>query len=357
MWSRRISVPGVVGSAAFATAAAQRLASGQCDGLDKEEMVEDKNFGMLNEPLARVIKAPGPLDRWHDDVKRLTAIHTYQGMKIEVQKPITPNFALTHRLQMGGSPYGAQGPPQHYQFGCQVFNEKCVAVSQLDIQGTSESQIIIPQQPGSPYGGKVIVVMVAEGKNDMIWGDLDAGGDTWNSQFRVGHNFQGIPGAILGASYTQSITPSFAMGGEAQLFVKDMNTAGTLTGKYDTPKYSGTLTLVQGPPASQDTQPTVLTAGYHRKVTDNRVNVGTELVMNFPTMETQATLGLEFQLKQSKISTSIDTSGKICSHVEAKGAQQGPAFTFSAEVHYGAAVDQQGEAHDSWKVGYGLHIG
>lgn len=260
---------------------------------------------------------------------------------------------------MGGSPYGPHAAPQHYQFGCQVFNETCVAVSQLDQQGT-QSQLIFPHQPGSLCGGKVIVVMDAEGKNDMIWGDVDSGGETWNSQFRLGHNFQGIPGVVVGTSYSQAITPFLSMAGEGQVFTKQMTTSGTLTGKYNTPKYAGTLTLMQPPPA-QEGQATVITAGYLRKVTENRVNVGTELVMNVPTMDTQAVLGIEFQLKQSKISTSIDTSGKICSCLEAKGSQLGsspvPAFSLSAEVHYGGAQDQQGQPQDSWKVGYGLHIG
>jgi hypothetical protein len=87
-------------------------------------------------------------------------------------------------------------------------------------------------------------------------------------------------------------------------------------------------------------------AMYMRKVNPNRVNLSTEIMMDNEGNNTVA-VGAEYQLKQSKISFSVDSTLVIKSTVESN-LSPGVQFQLSAEM---------AQAKEHYRFGYGLIMG
>ena len=76
-------------------------------------------------------KNPGPFERLHDDCRRVVHCNTFEGVKFDVSKPLTPTFAVNHNFWLGGSHYPSAN--QHYKFGATLGdNERvCFASDRL----------------------------------------------------------------------------------------------------------------------------------------------------------------------------------------------------------------------------------
>ena len=100
-------------------------------------------------------------------------------------------------------------------------------------------------------------------------------------------------------------------------------------------------------------------AYYHRKVSPGRVNLGAELTVFPKNLESTVAFGAEFNLKQSKLTTSVDGTGKVCSVLEAT-VGTGAKLTLTAEVNLNAKDPMAGPSAkpvDQYRFGYGLALG
>jgi len=84
---------------------------------------------------------------------------------------------------------------------------------------------------------------------------------------------------------------------------------------------------------------------YHRRVNPNRVHLTSELVVD-ESNNTQATIGAEYILKQSKVQMSIDNSLLLKSTLESQ-VLPGISMQFSAEM---------AQAKDHYRFGYSIAI-
>ena len=88
------------------------------------------------------------------------------------------------------------------------------------------------------------------------------------------------------------------------------------------------------------------------------MNLGAELTVLPKNMESNVSFGAEFNLKQSKLTTSVDGSGKVNSVLEA--SVMGAKLTLTAEVNVGAKDPMAGPSAkpvDQYRFGYGLALG
>jgi len=304
------------------------------------------------------IGTPPQFEHWTGAVSGLTNVPTFSGMKTDLTKQITPNFAVVHRMHMGGGPQ--QGMPDYYQFGAQVFDESLVAIAQIDKSGMVEGQFIVPAlaKPWQEYGGKLITIFLPD-KNDIYWVDFTVNKETFASQLRLASNHQMVPGYMMGLAYTQSITPRFSMGGETTLNINSLQTTSAACAKYNTKDWCATGKFSAAPdrqPGSEATT-TEINAQYQRKVVPGRINLGTELslAMGPGGLHNQVMFGAEFQLKQSKVATSVDGSGKICTTIDSK-IDPHMSVTLSAEMAYSAGQPDQatGVPTDAFRCGFGF---
>ena len=219
---------GAVGcSAAVASRwSARRSGYGDCDGgLDE--------FG-LDIPSAEErsdVKAPGQFETWDQSCRALTQVQTFKGAKLSNTKPITPNFVVQHNVQLGESPQDPNAS-EHYSVMAQVFNESGVVMSTWHQNGVLEATLWSPTLPfNKKMGSKMVFVMGPS--QEMVWGDVEYAGDSFNTQVRTGYNVMGWKGPMLQMSYTQTLTPRLSMGAEIGHQAGVVMLPFALTGKFD----------------------------------------------------------------------------------------------------------------------------
>ena len=181
-------------------------------------------------------------------------------------------------------------------------------LANVDHAGTVEAQVFA--QAGKHLGGKLIFQLPAERKGDTVMADVDYNADTWSGQLKYGNNLQGRAGTSLGGTYLQSVTPRLALGGEGMCYLAEPSTQLTFAGRYATPNFAATAMLANGLPMPSGPGNAVI-AYYHRKVSPGRVNLGAELTVFPKNLESTVAFGAEFNLKQSKLTTSVDGTGAI----------------------------------------------
>mmetsp|Transcript_14332 Transcript_14332/g.19159 ORF Transcript_14332/g.19159 Transcript_14332/m.19159 type:complete len:322 (+) Transcript_14332:32-997(+) len=311
-----------------------------------EEAFDASSFDKGEEKL----KAPGQFERREEEVKRITNINTFEGVRFGVSKPLTPMFALNHDVILGSSPI--PNASSHYKFGATVGDNEGVIMASLDQHGSIEGNIVGTIM--GPVQGKLTFYMPNDPKNFVTVADADYNGKNATAQIKIGHNLHGIPGPHAGMSYFQSITPRFALGGEGSCALSPPSPPNlTASAKYHAKTFSSILSYTPPQSGAQDQ----LSFLYHRIVTPGRVQLASELALQPSTGESQMAAGAEFNLKQSRINLALDGSGKMTSTVETT-LSPSARLSFSAEMHLGGGQpDELGRGRDVYKFGYGLHIG
>ena len=305
-------------------------------------------------PPEEKLKGPGQFERREEDVKKVTSVNTFEGARVDVSKPMTPLFALSHSIMLGSSPH--PNATSHYKLGATVGDGERVCVATVDQHGTVEGQLYGSLFSG--FQGKLIFNLPNDPKNGIVAvSDVDFNGPTSSAQVKFGHNIHGVAGPHLGVSYFQAITPRFSLGGEGSCGLYSPASATTMVaaGKYSAPKFSSVISY-----ATNSGQGDQLSFFYHRTVTPGRVHLGTELAVQPSTLDAQMSAGAEFILKQSKLNLAVDGNGRMSSVVETT-LSPAAKLSFSAEMLLGSGSTPGGgddkSKPDSYKFGYGLQIG
>mmetsp|Transcript_79805 Transcript_79805/g.159357 ORF Transcript_79805/g.159357 Transcript_79805/m.159357 type:complete len:354 (-) Transcript_79805:223-1284(-) len=353
MWrlhTLRSCTASLVGGATVARFAArcEEEAFGDEFGLDEN----DKQMSALG------IKPPGQFEQWDGDIRRLTHLQAFKGAKVDVSKPITPNFVLRHSIQLGESPSNPQAN-EHYSFMAQVFNDRGVMMGTLDQNGTVEAQVIVPSAWFIHKKLASKLILYFSGPNEMFWHDIEYTGPSYNTQMRWGNNVMGWQGKMAQASYTQAVSPTVMLGAEAGLMngLLTPTCAGTFKVDRENDTWIGTVKTHAQPCGVGEDGQLEASAHYHRKVVKDRVNLAASLTTVPLAGQAQAAFGAEFQLHQSTVATScVPGQGKVATVVSAK-INQGMNLSFSAEAIFGQQNQQTGEKADSFRFGYGLSLG
>eukprot|EP00804_Cyclotella_cryptica_P000185 CCRYP_016170-RA/>CCRYP_016170-RA protein AED:0.20 eAED:-0.12 QI:0/0/0/1/0/0/2/0/346 len=280
---------------------------------------------------------PGPLEAATWDVRRLTSLDTYDGVRVDISKQLSPYFAVVHSFHLGTSML-PDGRNSSYSFTTQMNDEEGFSMARVDPERGSVDGRIHKALLGGAAMAKLQVGLSSEGSNDQLLGELDLGAQTWTANLKYG-SMGG--GNVFGCNYFQSVTPRLAMGGEGMYIGANGNMLSSYTAKYSFhPRWSGTTEERQG----------MLSINYKQSITPSRVNVGASLECSPVTLESQLVLGAEFNLTRSKMNVCVDGTGRIQSVLEAKlGREPGsPALNFAAELDHGKGL---------MRFGYGLNIG
>ncbi|EED88754.1 tom40-like protein, partial [Thalassiosira pseudonana CCMP1335] len=280
---------------------------------------------------------PGPLEAATWDVRRLVSLDTYDGVRVDISKQLSPYFAVVHSFHLGTSML-PDGRTSSYGFTTQMNDEEGFCMARVDPErGTMDGRI-----HKALFGGvamaKLQVGTSSEGSNDQLLGEIDLGAQTWTANLKYG-SMGG--GNVFGCNYFQSVTPRLAMGGEGMYIGANGNMMSSYTAKYSfNPSNSGDGDERQG----------MLSLNYKRAITPSRVNIGASLECSPATLESQVMVGAEFNLTRSKMNVCVDGTGRIQSTLEAKlGREQGsPSLNFAAELDHGKSL---------MRFGYGLNIG
>mmetsp|Transcript_30642 Transcript_30642/g.33921 ORF Transcript_30642/g.33921 Transcript_30642/m.33921 type:complete len:383 (+) Transcript_30642:121-1269(+) len=310
---------------------------------------------------ASAISSPGPYEQAAMDGKRLVSVDTFDGMRFDINKQLSPYMAVVHSFWLGTTML--EGKNSSYTFLAQIADESGLQVSRVDFDRGSVDGRIHRSLFGGIAMGKLQLGLSQDGQNDQCLADFDFGATTWTGNLKYGT----MGGATLfGMNYLQSITPRLAIGGEGMYVGVSQNFMSNYTIKYTMPitldEKGDTESIKkqeQNGPSLENPSSTMclnfntgagsLSMNYKRIVTPNRVTLGAELTIPFQDLSKPTVLiGAEFRLLKSKINVCVDGGGRIQSVVEAKlGMGQAPTIQFSGEV-------------DHWnnvlRFGYGLNI-
>lgn len=299
---------------------------------------------------------PGPLEMATYDVRRLVSLDTYDGVRVDISKQLSPFFACVHSFHLGTTML-PDGKNCSYGFTTQMNDEEGFMMARVDPERGSVDGRIHKALLGGLAMGKLQLGLSSEGQSDQMLGELDIGAATWTANLKYG-SMGG--GNVFGCNYFQAVTPKLAMGGEGMYIGANGNMLSSYTAKYsfDNGTEEGSdAAPAPGPPeapsylaATYNAGQGMLSLNYKRAVTAQRVNIGASLECSPMTLESQVLLGAEFNLTRSKMNVCIDGSGRIQSVLETKlGREPGsPALNFAAELDHGKNV---------MKFGYGLNIG
>jgi mitochondrial import receptor subunit TOM40 len=307
------------------------------------------------------IPNPGRYEEAATDGKRLVTLDTFDGLRFDINKQLSPYMAVVHSFWLGTSMI-PDGRNKTYTFITQVADESGMFFTRVDFDRGAVDGRVHRALLGGIAMGKLQLGVSKDGQQDQCLAELDFGGQTWTGNLKYGSMAQGI---IFGMNYLQSITPRLAMGGEGMYVASNQSLMSNYTLKYTMPASSGENNVSDGSrPSSSAVAPDspsssmcvnfnagmgALTMNYKRIVTPNRVTLGAELQCSpFDLSQSQVLVGGEFKLTRSKISLCVDGGGRIQSLVEAKlGTGGAPTIQFSGELdHYSNVM----------RFGYGLNI-
>ncbi|CAM9659521.1 unnamed protein product, partial [Ectocarpus fasciculatus] len=265
---------------------------------DKPEYIQraDEQAAQMRQQLRR----PAQFADQFMEVSQLTQVHSFEGFRLDMSKAVTPTFFTSHNVFFGNP----QFPNGHYQATLTVVGE-----SETMVRASMDADCNVSMDAQAPLGmpGLAGKLTVHQGKNDVIQGTALYHGesicDTCSGQIALGTG----PVEI---SYNQAVTPHLSVGGQGQ-FSSAQQAVGLLYGfKYNTPSWAVLGRLIGG-------GANVVTAQYLRRVVPGRVTLGAEYQAQLGA-GSQMMVGAEFQLKQSKMSASVDSNGKVDSILEVR---------------------------------------
>eukprot|EP00123_Amoebidium_parasiticum_P001400 comp12475_c0_seq1/m.7415 comp12475_c0_seq1/g.7415 ORF comp12475_c0_seq1/g.7415 comp12475_c0_seq1/m.7415 type:complete len:317 (-) comp12475_c0_seq1:384-1334(-) len=257
---------------------------------------------------------PGPFEMLHQDVKTMLAnAYLIDGLKFATSKPLSNQFQVSHTITMGGTPAMHFGATYVGNFNPNSPDAASpVLVSDIDTEGNLMAQV--HYNITRALRGKF--VYQTAGKAEVKTFELGYKGKDFDANVKLINPDLMTESGSLVASYFQSITKNFALGGEMLYqFHGGMEEAGlSFAGRYRGEK--GSFTLNASPMGT-------LMASYLHRINE-KVSLGTEIEANIATKDSLVSVGYQFDLRSQCVRGQVDSKGVISAVVENK---MGPALS------------------------------
>eukprot|EP00569_Conticribra_weissflogii_P019894 CAMPEP_0171420518 /NCGR_PEP_ID=MMETSP0881-20121228/34_1 /TAXON_ID=67004 /ORGANISM="Thalassiosira weissflogii, Strain CCMP1336" /LENGTH=256 /DNA_ID=CAMNT_0011938819 /DNA_START=32 /DNA_END=798 /DNA_ORIENTATION=+ len=171
---------------------------------------------------------PGPLEAATWDVRRLTSLDTYDGLRVDISKQLSPFFAVVHSFHLGTTML-PDGRTSSYGMTVQMNDEEGFSMARVDPERGTVDGRVHKALLGGVAMGKLQLGLSQEGSSDQLLGELDVGAQTWTANLKYG-SMGG--GNMFGMNYFQAVTPKLAMGGEGMYIGANGNMLSSYTAKY-----------------------------------------------------------------------------------------------------------------------------
>jgi len=358
-------------------------------------------FEWFNE-YRKKLPCPGSFESLHKEVKgTLPALHLVDGAKLDATAVLSQNFHVTHSLQWAGSQY-----PPTYHFGVGYQFPNSMLSGQLDSQYNLQARahhvwsienvespandLLVNPTPHSTLPKPCIKTKVdaslpaVDGhppmialEHEHIGGDYSISLKAINPNPIDGANKKTTLTGMYSASYLQSISETFSLGGE---FLYQRPTPDSAESSYNlvaryipTPsKLEAPSTLPAGmqspfPPLNPSDPTQIFTASFspssgmlhtsYWKKLNSRLEVAAELQTlsttgirgGYGRREGMAGIGFKLQTIFAAVRGGIDTTGKV-SGVSEYTLAPGLVFNISGEIDYGKSGEGAG------KIGLGFAL-
>eukprot|EP00939_MAST-03C_sp_MAST-3C-sp1_P005467 g5467.t1 len=292
-------------------------------------------------PKRKPLPNPGQFGMFRMQSRALTEVlDFFDGFQLTVNKPLTPQFQVSHNYVLGTSMIPKEAGGGMYAFGATLAYDqgRTLIMSRLDSHYRVEGRLFRQVSPHllakstvmvTPQHGKTM--SVASASAEYTKDDYSASGEISNAFGR--YSFKG--------SYMQSVTESIALGSGVDLSTGSNTPVTTKLGV----RYKSGADCVTAELSSQET----LTCDYTRKIS-NRLSMGSVLHLNRAKAAGKAAstgFGFKYTLKQSSIKGTANSDGRVQVSVK---ETMGPAISLQicAEMDY-----LRGQGKFGWGMSFG----
>ncbi|KAL6764076.1 40 kDa translocon at mitochondrial outer envelope membrane [Haematococcus lacustris] len=283
------------------------------------------------------LELPAPVK--YEDIQREVMMalkpDLFEGMRFEINKPLNPNFFLSHSLFMGNMDLATGGrqqlktPMGHYEFGANVVSDRYMLLGRITTEGRLSGRI--KYDLAQWMAMKLHLQLSGEPGQSQAMLDTDLKGGDWNAQLKLGSP------SFLGLNYFQSLTPRLSAGGEFFWLHSNLKSGVGLAMRHQGTKHVATM---------QVATTGILSLQYAHKVNE-KVTLATDFLWQFATREATATLGYDATLRQCRLRGKIDTNGVVTAFLEERFSP-GINFVLSGELDH---------LHSNYKFGFGVVAG
>ncbi|BBG94712.1 translocase of the outer mitochondrial membrane 40 [Prunus dulcis] len=249
----------------------------------------------------------------------------FEGMRFDFTKGLNQKFSLSHSVLMGPMTVPSQSPETIKillltmidAFRRVLTDGRLNARVKYDLTDnlTLKANAQLTNEPNMSHGTA----------------SFDYKGSDYRSQIQVGN------GALLQASYIQSVTPHFSLGGEVFWAGQHRKSGIGYAARFNTEKMVAT-----GQVASTG----MVALSYVQKLSE-KVSLASDLMYNHTSRDVTASVGYDYVLRQSRLRGKIDSNGRTAAFLEER-LSMGLKFILSAEMDH---------KKKDYKFGFGLAAG
>ncbi|KAI5353533.1 hypothetical protein L3X38_006427 [Prunus dulcis] len=260
----------------------------------------------------------------------------FEGMRFDFTKGLNQKFSLSHSVLMGPmtvpsqSPETIKIPTAHYEFGANFIDHpKLMLFGRVLTDGRLNARVKYDLTDNLTL--KANAQLTNEPNMSHGTASFDYKGSDYRSQIQVGN------GALLQASYIQSVTPHFSLGGEVFWAGQHRKSGIGYAARFNTEKMVAT-----GQVASTG----MVALSYVQKLSE-KVSLASDLMYNHTSRDVTASVGYDYVLRQSRLRGKIDSNGRTAAFLEER-LSMGLKFILSAEMDH---------KKKDYKFGFGLAAG
>ncbi|CAI9107216.1 OLC1v1006524C2 [Oldenlandia corymbosa var. corymbosa] len=245
----------------------------------------------------------------------------FEGFRLDFSKVLNPKFVLSHSMFMGPveipsqSPETIKIPTSHYEFGANFLDPKLMLIGRIMTDGRLSARL--KGDLTDNLALKASAQLTNEPHMSNVIANLDYKGKDYRSQIQMGS------GALIGASYIQSVTPNLSLGGEIFWAGQQRKSGVGYAARYNTDKMVAT-----GQVASTG----MVMLGYVQKLTD-KISLAADFMYNHMSRDVTSSFGYDYILRQCRLRGKIDSNGCVSAYLEER-LNLGLNFILSAEVRF-----------------------
>jgi hypothetical protein len=295
-----------------------------CDEESKPTLLEAADLELQND--IRKVRTPPPFGDFAG-IAGQGSVHTFDGMRLQVQKQVNLNSIVSHFFWLGSQAVGQ--PIYQYSLILVDDQDKMLKVStDGDFNLETDGKLVLGCE-GRLVGNFNAVISDQQGKKLDL--ETTYSGDNW-----IGQVLFGRPDNSIGCTYVQSITPNLSLGGLCKYSPESNYIAKEFCGSYDDGE-----NMVVGTKSGEQ-----MKLSYRRTVNPNRVMLTTDVTFD-KEMNSLMGLSAQYMLKQSTLNFGVDSNLLIKSMLNAE-IQPGISMQMCGEVQH---------ASGQYRFGYGLTMG
>lgn len=259
----------------------------------------------------------------------------FEGLRFDFTKPLNQKFSLSHSVFMGSvevpsqSPQTIKVPAAHYEFGANLIDSKMMLIGRILTDGRMSARIKYDLTDN--FSLKVNAQLTNEAHFSQGMFHFDYKGKDYQTQLQLGNN------AFYGFNYLQSVTPTFALGGEAFWLGHQRKSGVGFAGRYSTDKVIAT---------GQIASTGMVSLTYVQRVSD-KVSLASDFNYNWASREATTSVGYDYLLRQCRLRGRLDTNGCVAAYLEER-LNVGVNFLLSAEIDHWKK---------DYKFGFGMTVG